>query len=89
MIKPVFTTMDENRTIVEIAIPSSKLNGVRDVLHLIGVPEATPSGIGWQYADGGMIIIGSESAVRSAAEKISYYLDGPKFRTALEIAGRS
>jgi hypothetical protein len=89
LIKPIFHRQDDLCTIVEIPVQSSKIGTIRNILQMNGVPHMTPDcNHGWQYEDGGFIIVGSASAVKTIVDKILVSLNGPSFETADKIAER-
>jgi len=86
-VKPVWVQTDDLNSLVEIPVRSSQVMSVRNTLHLIGCPEVGSSGgAGFIIGDGAVSISGTKTACEKATQAILLRLNGPGFKTALEVA---
>lgn len=86
-VKPVWIMTDSLTSLVEIPVKSSQVMSVRNTLHLLGVPEVGSSGgSGFIIGDGAVSVSGTKTACEAATKAILLRLNGPGFRTGLEVA---
>jgi hypothetical protein len=86
-IKPVWVREDDLSSLVEIPVRGNQVMAIRNTLHLIGVPEVGPAGgTGFIIGDGAVSISGTKTACEKAVDAILLRLNGPGFKTGLEVA---
>jgi len=87
MIKPVWVRTDDLSSLVEIPVKSKEVMAVRNTLHLIGCPEVgAAGGAGFIVGDGAVSISGTHTACEKATKAILLRLNGPEWKTGLDIA---
>lgn len=86
-IKPVWVRTDDLSSLVEIPVKSKDVMEIRNTLHLIGCPEVgVAGGAGFIIGDGAVSVSGTHTACEKATKAILLRLNGPGFKTGLEIA---